>query len=455
MGVLFYPRNIKYFTIVFITPLSLAEAALDQAIILPQPDDSPETRIIPRSEHNISRQKIDPDALKVLYRLQRHGFMAYLVGGSVRDLLLGKTPKDFDVGTDAHPNQVHRLFRNSRIIGRRFRLVQVFFSRDKLVEVSTFRKLSDQTDDAVLQANNTFGTPAEDALRRDLTINALFYNIADFSVVDYVGGLEDLKAGLIRSVGEAEVRFHRDPVRVLRAVRHAARTGFSLTSDTAAAVEHHRGELALCPESRIRDELLKDLKGGAAAAWLELAHQTKVLYSLLPNLEEIYGPAESSQRQAARSMLSLVDQEMAQGGSPDEAIILAALLWPALEAKAVEVEFAPGRAGRVQWALFVRDMLLHLGQPVAFAKRVVERACQAGGLMAFVRMPDLGVRLPKKIAQKGYFQNACRLARLLGYDLAGLGGSRAQAEKPERRRRPRRRRRPAGAPATFPATAQT
>jgi poly(A) polymerase len=369
----------------------------------------------------------------------------------VRDLLLGKKPKDFDVGTDAHPNQVHRLFRNSRIIGRRFRLVQVFFSRDQLVEVSTFRKLSDQTDDAVLQANNTFGSPAEDALRRDLTINALFYNIADFSVVDYVGGLEDLKAGLIRSVGEADVRFHRDPVRVLRAVRHAARTGFTLTPDTQAAVESHRAELSLCPESRIRDELLRDLKGGAAAPWLELAHQTKVLYSLLPNLEPIYGAPQSPERAEAARMLALVDQEAAQGSVPDEAIVLAAMLWPALEARAAQEEFTPGRVGRVQWALFVREMLPRLGQPVAFAKRVMERACQAASLMAFVRLPDPNARLPKKIAQKGYFIDACRLARLLGYDLEALAGGRAQPEAPERRRRPRRRRRRRPAPEQAPA----
>ncbi|CAO0824793.1 Poly(A) polymerase I [Desulfarculales bacterium] len=421
-----------------VAPSTFAEAALDQDINPLLSDDMPEPCVIPRSKHGISRKNIDPDALRVLYRLQRHGFLAYLVGGSVRDLLLGKKPKDFDVSTDAHPNQVHRLFRNSRIIGRRFRLVQVFFPRDKLVEVSTFRKLSDQTDDAVLQANNTFGTPAEDALRRDLTINALFYNIADFSVVDYVGGLSDLKAGLIRSVGEADVRFHRDPVRVLRAVRHAARAGFTLTPETQTAVEEHRAELALCPESRIRDELLRDLKGGASAAWLELAHQTGVLYSLLPNLEPIYAPPQSPERETARRMLALVDQEVAQGGLTDEAMILAAMLWPALEAKAAQVEFAPSRVGRVQWALFVREMLPYLGQPVAFAKRVVERACQAGGLMAFVRIPDLNIRLPKKIAQKGYFIDACRLARLLGHDLEVLAGTRTQHDNPERHRRPRR-----------------
>jgi poly(A) polymerase len=148
-------------------------------------------------------------------------------------------------------------------------------------------------------------------------------------------------------------------------------------------------------------------------------------------------------------MLALVDQEIAQGSVPDEAIILAALLWPALEARAAQEEFAPGRVGRVQWALFVRRMLPELGQPVAFAKRVVERACQAGGLMAFVRMPDATARLPKKIAQKGYFIDACRLARLLGYDLETLAGGRAPTEAPEPRRprRRRRRRRPPQAPA--------
>ncbi|MFH1057701.1 MAG: poly(A) polymerase [Pseudomonadota bacterium] len=346
-----------------------------------QTDDADQTqpRIVPRSEHSISRKNIDPEALKVLYRLQRHGYLAYLVGGSVRDLLLGRRPKDFDVGTDAHPNQVQRLFRNSRVIGRRFRLVQVFFSRDKLIEVSTFRKLADPTDDDVLQANNTFGTPAEDALRRDLTINAMFYNIADFSVVDYVGGIEDLKAGLIRAVGEAELRFHRDPVRVLRAIRHAARTGFALTPETMAAVDNHRGELALCPDSRIRDELMRDLKGGAAAAWLELAHRTQVLYSLLPTLERVYGPEASPRRAAARENLARVDALVAAGKAPEDPVILAALFWPALTAAADGLDLPPGRAGRVRWQIWVRDNLPLVAGPVAFAKRVLSGPARRPG----------------------------------------------------------------------------
>jgi poly(A) polymerase len=403
----------------------------------PQPDAAlPEPQIVGRGGHGISRANIDPDALKILYRLHHHGFLAYLVGGSVRDLLLGKRPKDFDVSTDAHPNQVQRLFRNSRVIGRRFRLVQVFFQRGKIVEISTFRRLTDSDDDGMLQANNTFGTPAEDALRRDITINALFYNIADFSVVDYVGGLADLRAGLIRAVGDADLRFHRDPVRVMRAVRHTARAGFSLTPETMAAVQRHREELALCPSSRIRDELLRDLKGGAAAQWLELAHRTGLLYSLLPTLKPHYAAEQSLTRARARALLAQVDQTLAQGGNPDDTLVLAALLWPALEELAQGLELEPGRT---RWAVFVRENLPALAAPVAFARRVMERLCQAGGLMDLAFVPDgRRGRLPKKIAQKGYLADALALARLLGHDL--LGAESAHQTNPAPKHRPRRRR---------------
>ena len=151
-------------------------------------------RILPRSEHIVSRKDIDPDALKVLYRLKNHGFLAYLVGGGVRDLLLGRQPKDFDIGTSAHPQQVKRLFRNCFIVGRRFRLCHVRFGR-KVIEVSTFRRQAEAEEgDTLIRRDNTFGTPEEDAFRRDFTVNALFYDIATFSVIDYVGGLEDLAA---------------------------------------------------------------------------------------------------------------------------------------------------------------------------------------------------------------------------------------------------------------------
>jgi poly(A) polymerase len=406
----------------------------------------PEPRITPRDRHSISRANIDTEALKVLYRLHNHGHLAYLVGGSVRDLLLGRRPKDFDVGTDARPSQVKQLFRNSRVIGKRFRLVQVFFRGGKVIEVSTFRRPADAGDeDDVLAANNTFGSPGEDALRRDLTINAMFYNIADYSIVDYVGGLDDLRAGLIRSVGQADLRFHRDPVRVLRAVRHAARTGFALTEDTRAAVDRRRGELALCPESRVRDELMRDLKGGSAAAWLELAHDTAVLYSLLPTLEPFYGPPAGPLRRAAAKLLRRVDRLLAAGREVSDPVAVAALFWPALEELASGEEFAPGRPGRTQWQMFVRERLPELARPVAFARRVMERAAQIGGVMGFLREDQKGARLPKKITDKGYFADACQLAEVLGRDLQSLAGPPGK-KAPKKRRRRKRRKKPANGP---------
>src|SRR5688572_16208017 len=203
-----------------------------------------EPRVIPRAEHTLSRRDVDPDALKVLYRLREGQHVAYLVGGSVRDLLLGRRPKDFDIGTSAHPYQVKKLFRNCWIIGRRFRLAHVKFGQ-KVIEVATFRRQVAAGEEVVqdgvpapdpttpegehlIHHDNTFGTPEEDAFRRDFTINALVYDIATFSIIDYVGGLEDLRAGVVRSIGDPEVRLREDPVRMLRAVALAARLNFTI-----------------------------------------------------------------------------------------------------------------------------------------------------------------------------------------------------------------------------------
>ena len=247
----------------------------------------PEPKIIPRPEHPISRADIDVEVLKVLYRLHHNGYKACLVGGSVRDLWLAKTPKDFDIATDAHPQELRRLFRNSRTIGRRFRLVQVFFKGGKVVEVSTFRRRSEFDGEGdVLAPNNTFGTPAEDAQRRDLTINGLFYDIGDFSILDYVGGLEDLRKGIIRVIGCPEVRFRRDPVRMFRVVRHAARTGFAIDPATWAGIQSHRHLIRLCNRSRLRDELLKDFKGGFCGEFIGLLLESGLLAAMLPHLEE-------------------------------------------------------------------------------------------------------------------------------------------------------------------------
>jgi len=243
-------------------------------------------RILPRPAHTVSRKDIDPDALKVLYRLKNHGFTAYLVGGGVRDLLLGRRPKDFDIGTSAHPQQVKRLFRNCFIIGRRFRLCHVRFGR-KVVEVSTFRRQAEADEgDTLIRRDNTFGTPEEDAFRRDFTVNALFYDIATFSVIDYVGGLEDLERRTIRTIGDPGVRFREDPVRMLRAVALAARLDFTIDPDTVEAIRFLRGEIVKSSPARILEEFYKILRQGAARRTFEMLHELGLLAYILPAADE-------------------------------------------------------------------------------------------------------------------------------------------------------------------------
>jgi poly(A) polymerase len=237
-------------------------------------------RIVRREEHSVSRRDIDPDALKVLYRLRQYDHVAYLVGGSVRDLLLGRRPKDFDIGTSAHPYQVKKLFRNCWIIGRRFRLAHVKFGM-KVIEVATFRRQVAAGEEVVadgvpapdpttpegeqlIHHDNTFGTPEEDAFRRDFTINALFYDIATFSVIDYVGGLEDLRAGVVRSIGDPDVRLNEDPVRMLRAIAIAARLDFAIEPTLLASIRTHRREISKSSMARLLEEYYKILRAGSS-----------------------------------------------------------------------------------------------------------------------------------------------------------------------------------------------
>jgi tRNA nucleotidyltransferase/poly(A) polymerase len=239
-----------------------------------------EPRIVPREEHPISRRDIDPDALKVLYRLRQYEYTAYLVGGSVRDLLLSRHPKDFDIGTSAHPYQVKKLFRNCWIIGRRFRLAHVKFGQ-KVIEVATFRRPVAAGEEVVqdgvpapdpttpegehlIHRDNTFGTPEEDAFRRDFTINALFYDIANFSIIDYVGGLDDLRAGLVRSIGDPDVRLKEDPVRMIRAIALAARLDFAIEPALLASIRAHRQEIAKSSLPRLLEEYYKILRAGSS-----------------------------------------------------------------------------------------------------------------------------------------------------------------------------------------------
>src|SRR5512134_3222680 len=242
-------------------------------------------RILPRPEHTVSRKDIDPDALKVLYRLKNHGFLAYLVGGGVRDLLVGRKPKDFDIGTSAHPQQVKKLFRNCFIVGRRFRLCHVRFGK-KVIEVSTFRRQAPAEEgDALIRRDNTFGTPEEDAFRRDFTVNAIFYDIATFSVIDWVGGLRDLEGRVIRTIGDPAVRLREDPVRMLRAVALAARLGFTIDRDTAEAIRALRGEIVRSSPARILEEVYKILRQGRSRETFGMLHECGLLAYLLPQAD--------------------------------------------------------------------------------------------------------------------------------------------------------------------------
>ena len=293
-----------------------------------------EPTVVPRSEHTLSRRDIDPDALKVLYRLHEHNYIAYLVGGSVRDLLLDRRPKDFDIGTSAHPHQVKKLFRNCWIIGRRFRLAHVKFG-SKTIEVATFRRqvegagmtpeaeaaldipadapvepgmlaVDDRTgntlepeplpparrraEDHLIQRDNTYGTPEEDAFRRDFTVNALFYDIGTFSIIDYTNGLRDLDARLIRCIGEPEVRFLEDPVRMLRAVVLAARLEFTIDDASLDAIERQRHEIARSAPPRLLEEYYKILRSGHAAEAFRQLSGTGLLREITPELEEAPDP---------------------------------------------------------------------------------------------------------------------------------------------------------------------
>jgi poly(A) polymerase len=259
----------------------------------------PEPVIVPRAEHTISRRDIDPDALKVLYRLQQFNYAAYLVGGSVRDLLLGRRPKDFDIGTSAHPYQIKKLFRNCWIIGRRFRLAHVRFG-NKTIEVATFRRHippgtenepaeapveTDESDPGFLiRHDNTFGTPEEDAFRRDFTINALFYDIDSHAIIDYVGGLQDLRDGVVRSIGDPNQRFQEDPVRMLRAITMAARLDFTLDPPVVEAIATHKQLLALASPARLIEEYYKVLRSGAAEKTFRGLAEHGLLEAVTPEL---------------------------------------------------------------------------------------------------------------------------------------------------------------------------
>jgi poly(A) polymerase len=345
-----------------------------------------EGNVIDRGEHSISRRSIPENVLKVLYRLHRSGYRAYLCGGSVRDLLMGRTPKDFDVVTDAHPGDVRRLFRNSRIIGRRFRLVHIIF-QDQVVEVATFRREPDRAvhdpedeteEDFLITDDNTFGSPLQDARRRDFTINALFYNIADFSVIDYVGGLEDLGEGRVRVIGDPDLRFREDPVRMMRAIEFASRLGFEIEAATYQGILRHRNEILKASAPRVSEEILELLRRGWSRGAIRLMVDTGLLDPLLP---EIYNSIKGESAPYFWKMLEVLDRTVQAGRKISDAVLLSVLVLPWI---VEEIEREEERR-QAQLPDPPTGPRMRLGEVILFIRDLIQPLCARMALSAGTR----------------------------------------------------------------------
>jgi len=425
--------------------------------------------VVPRAEHAISRKQIDPDALKVLYRLHQNNFAAYLVGGSVRDLLLGRRPKDFDIGTDAHPYQVKRLFKNCWIIGRRFRLAHVRFG-PKTIEVATFRRQLTAAElatpeephegiplehaghhDRMLHRDNTFGTPEEDAFRRDFTVNALFYDIADFSIIDFTGGLRDLDERVIRCIGDPTERFQEDPVRMIRAVSMASRLDFTIDPPIDTAITAHRGELARSAPARLVEEIYKLLRAGSAEKAFRMLAERRLLEPIAPEL----------QKRASDGLwrsLAALDTYRRQFDETPEALTNAVLLGTLLVP--VGYDFRPPPVVFSDDGRPKKEPALSLGL-LPLARRDVERLRHILSLQRRLLDLHLSPRARRGLMHRGPFREALTWLEIHGHAPEALehwrgfieaaktfeGEEGADAQRPPRRRR-RRRRRPYRAPTT-------
>jgi poly(A) polymerase len=430
-------------------------------------------RVLARPDHRISRGNLSSEALKVLYRLHRSGYAAHLVGGSVRDLLLGKHPKDFDVATNARPQEIRRLFRNSRTIGRRFRLVHVYF-RGGIVEVATFRASPEPPESPQdweegvaeeAEANAAverpqpateevvYGTPAEDARRRDFTVNALFYNIADFSVIDHVGGIDDLERGVLRTIGEPNQRFIEDPVRMMRALEYSVRLGFEIEAATKDAIVAQQDLITDASAPRLTYELLESLRSGHAAGIHEAWRRAGVFTRAFPDI-----PIDTDE---SMHVLKLVDREIESGREFSDPSLIGCYFLGRFLAIAEEETSDTGRIDNPQLLDRLRASLEPASTSMHLSNQTLHLMHQ--GLFALTKMrraPERG-RQVLKMARQDYFQVAWDLysfAVALGYispdayqgwrrALRKVGardrrdeGENRRAERPRPRRRPRRRR---------------
>ena len=358
----------------------------------------------PAHEPEIPQERLDPDAVKVIARLRHMRHQAYLVGGCVRDLLLERTPKDFDIATDAHPGEVRAIFRNCRLIGRRFRLAHVYFRGGKIVEVATFRQnpvdaAEDLVDegDLLITRDNVFGTAEEDARRRDFTVNGLFYDPFAGEVIDYVGGRADLEARRIATIGDPEIRMREDPVRALRAVRFAARLDFAIDPEVFAAMRRHAGELARCAPPRVVEEVFKILRCGNANRAFALLRASGVLAVVLPALAQALESGGEPGRKGFHAHLAALDQLVRGGEEVSEAVLLGSLL--------MHLRRGEGEAGP-------DGLLTALVHTARLPRRVAERTRLAIGAQRHLHGPPRRRRRGRGLAGQGHFRDAVQLLEM-------------------------------------------
>ena len=372
--------------------------------------------IIPRAQHSISRKLLSPNALRVLYRLRDNGFTAYLVGGCVRDLLLGREPKDFDVVTDATPGQLKRLFRNCRLIGRRFRLAHLHF-QDEIIEVATFRSTEAdepegealpvtpgnssaegerelrrqprqlKNEDGMVLRDNVFGTPEEDALRRDFTVNALFYNVVDFSIIDYAKGMADLTSGKIRTIGDPTIRFTEDPVRMLRAVRFAAMLGFDVEPGSRQVLLELNATISRAAPPRLYEEVQKLLLLGAGEKTYQMLRQTGLFAALFPHFSSwLDTETDGFPHVRVGQALYWVDIQIGEGNKIQPQLLLTLLFGQYLEEKEERFRLE-GAPPQLAIAMAVAEFMgetaptVHIPQRVGLQIREILAAQQRFGKM--------------------------------------------------------------------------
>jgi poly(A) polymerase len=401
--------------------------------------------VLPRDAHAISRKNIDPDALKILYRLYQSGFTAYLCGGAVRDLMLGKAPKDFDIVTDARPGQIKKRFANVYVIGRRFRLAHVHFQGGKIIEVATFRRDPRPGDiengGEGFDPARLYGSPSEDAFRRDITINALFYDPVSFSVIDYVGGLEDMALRRVRIIGDPDCRYTEDPVRIWRVLRHAARLGFRVEEATEKAIHTHGPLLASSPGARLFEELNKDLNYETRPV-IESLRGYRLLRHVLGAVGEAY-EADYALFCRLLALLDLEERARREGFLLTQDETYALVFWPWAEPLCDGVEDDPGPV--------IADALAKAGIQATIPRSVKADVAQ---ILSILRSMFLALRCGRmrwSLRKRAHFAQASRLCFLIVEGKAPKEGesfeslfSRAFPASPtdskkRRRRRPRRR----------------